>query len=131
MTNKKSCVIINKLIAAVVELADTRDLKSLGSNTVPVQVRSAAPAGSPRGQFRVSVFPGRELFSAHESHLFRTDNTQITQHCACAPFHGGTRFTRSLFTEGLICFRSRHFHQFCTSYTVPPSTGALVLYSQH
>ena len=29
--------------AAVVESADTRDLKSLGSNTVPVQVRSAAP----------------------------------------------------------------------------------------
>ena len=29
--------------AAVVELADTRDLKSRGSNPVPVQVRSAAP----------------------------------------------------------------------------------------
>ena len=27
----------------MVELADTRDLKSLGSNIVPVQVRSAAP----------------------------------------------------------------------------------------
>ena len=29
--------------AAVVELADTRDLKSLGSDTVPVRSRSAAP----------------------------------------------------------------------------------------
>ena len=29
--------------AAVVESADTRDLKSLGSDIVPVQVRSAAP----------------------------------------------------------------------------------------
>ena len=28
----------------MVELADTRDLKSLGSDTIPVQVRSAAPA---------------------------------------------------------------------------------------
>ena len=29
--------------ARVVELADTRDLKSLGSDTIPVQVRSRAP----------------------------------------------------------------------------------------
>ena len=32
------------LYAGVVELADTRDLKSLGLTTVPVQVRSAAPS---------------------------------------------------------------------------------------
>ena len=36
--------IINNIpYAGVVESADTRDLKSLGSNTVPVQVRSPAP----------------------------------------------------------------------------------------
>ena len=33
----------HKSYAAVVESADTRDLKSLDSNIVPVQVRSAAP----------------------------------------------------------------------------------------
>lgn len=37
------CCTMNKQFAAVVESADTRDLKSLGSNIVPVQVRSAAP----------------------------------------------------------------------------------------
>ena len=42
-----------KSIAAVVELADTRDLKSLGSNIVPVQVRSAAPAHKMRIRFAV------------------------------------------------------------------------------
>ena len=34
---------LRKRQAAVVELADARDLKSLGRNTVPVQARSAAP----------------------------------------------------------------------------------------
>ena len=38
-----------------------------------VQLLLPAPAGSPRGQFRVSVFLGRELFSAYESHLFNID----------------------------------------------------------
>ena len=33
----------SRLYAGVVELADTRDLKSLGSNTVPVRARSPAP----------------------------------------------------------------------------------------
>ena len=33
--------------AAVVELVDTRDLKSLGRETVPVRARSAAPHSHP------------------------------------------------------------------------------------
>ena len=33
------------MFAGVVELVDTRDLKSLGSDTVPVRVRSPAPSG--------------------------------------------------------------------------------------
>ena len=37
-----SPMVVYRSYAAVVELADTRDLKSLGSNIVPVQVRSAA-----------------------------------------------------------------------------------------
>lgn len=35
------------MFAGVVELVDTRDLKSLGSDTVPVQIRSAAPKKAP------------------------------------------------------------------------------------
>jgi len=50
-------------------------------------------AGSPRGQFRVSVFPGRELFSAHESHLFRTDNTA---QCLCPLPQGRLFYTHSI-----------------------------------
>ncbi len=33
-----------KILARVVELVDTRDLKSLASNSVPVQVRLRVPA---------------------------------------------------------------------------------------
>ena len=35
------------LYAAVAELVDARDLKSLGSNIVPVRPRSAAPTENP------------------------------------------------------------------------------------
>ncbi len=48
-TKKESAI---ESLAAVVESADTRDLKSLGSNTVPVQVRSAAPSISRSGAVR-------------------------------------------------------------------------------
>ncbi len=45
--------------AAVVELADTRDLKSLGSNIVPVQVWSAAPIWN---LSKPSIYVGLETF---------------------------------------------------------------------
>ena len=35
---------MSPISAGVVELVDTRDLKSLGSNTVPVRARSPAPS---------------------------------------------------------------------------------------
>ncbi len=46
LTDGQKLAMIGRVIfpyAAVVELADTRDLKSLGSNTIPVRARSAAP----------------------------------------------------------------------------------------
>lgn len=48
------------LYAGVVELADTRDLKSLSSNTVPVRARSPAPEFS-----RLRVEPG-EFFVTYQ-----------------------------------------------------------------
>ena len=41
--------------AAVVELADARDLKSLGVTTVPVQVRSVAPDENSLNFFKKNV----------------------------------------------------------------------------
>ena len=53
----------------MVKSADTRDLKSLGSNTVPVQIRSAAPGYDPcaplcRGAFRFLPLLQRQKWDA-------------------------------------------------------------------
>ena len=53
----------------MVKSADTRDLKSLGSNTVPVQIRSAAPGYGPcaplcRGAFRFLPLLQRQKWDA-------------------------------------------------------------------
>lgn len=53
--------------AAVVKSADTKDLKSFGSNSVPVQVRSAAPLSKSRLLF---VTVGFLHFSEKDKILF-------------------------------------------------------------
>ena len=52
------------IFAGVVELVDTRDLKSLGSDTVPVRARSPAPSGV----FYKSVYRGVEQLAARRAH---------------------------------------------------------------
>ncbi len=59
--------------AAVVELADTRDLKSRGSNPVPVQVRSAAPRRN--GLRSIPIFLCRKI-----SHMLRHSSSFAKRH---------------------------------------------------
>ena len=51
------------MFAGVVELVDTRDLKSLGSDTVPVRARSPAPSGIKGLKYR-----GVEQLAARRAH---------------------------------------------------------------
>ena len=51
------------IFAGVVELVDTRDLKSLGSDTVPVRARSPAPSGIKGLKYR-----GVEQLAARRAH---------------------------------------------------------------
>ena len=59
------CVVFYAMLmfAGVVELADTRDLKSLGSDTVPVRARSPAPSGIKGLKYR-----GVEQLAARRAH---------------------------------------------------------------
>ena len=63
--------------AAVVELADTRDLKSRGSNPVPVQVRSAAPRRN--GLRSIPIFLCRKI-----SHMLRHSSSFAKKHAQLA-----------------------------------------------
>ena len=59
------------MFAGVVELVDTRDLKSLGSDTVPVQVRLAAPGFIPRAYRELRFGEVRDFcLSAFSTPLF-------------------------------------------------------------
>ena len=47
------------MFAGVVELVDTRDLKSLGSDTVPVRARSPAPSRD--GKLNIAAWSSWQL----------------------------------------------------------------------
>ena len=63
--------------AAVVESADTRDLKSLGSNTVPVQVRSAAPFYT-EGKFNIAEWSSPVARRAHNPKVVGSNPASAT-----------------------------------------------------
>ena len=52
------------IFAGVVELVDTRDLKSLGSDTVPVRARPPAPSGA----MQSPIYRGVEQLAARRAH---------------------------------------------------------------
>ena len=79
------------LYAAVVKLADTRDLKSLGSNTVPVQVRSAAPKNL--------VFRKRDFLSIAKAMVYHPPKG-VYHYAAGVDF----------ITEGVTRFRNDDIH---------------------
>ena len=51
-------------VALVVELVDTRDLKSLGVRAVPVQVRPGAPSQSLLKRFKIRKAPWQSGYAA-------------------------------------------------------------------
>ena len=55
---------MSPIFAGVVELVDTGDLKSPGSDTVPVRVRSPAP----HGEKRTTKYRGVEQLVARRAH---------------------------------------------------------------
>ena len=72
------------MFAGVVELVDTRDLKSLGSDTVPVRVRSPAPSGISQ------IYRGVEQLAARRAH-----NPEVVGSSPAAATRKSTRFSEN------------------------------------
>ena len=90
--------------AAVVELADTRDLKSLGSNTVPVRVRPAAPWGACTFHLSLNDKSERRL-TVGQTTLYRGCSVMVnTPHLGC----GVAVRVRHLLPYGAIDKRLSH-----------------------
>ena len=102
----------NKSLADVVEQADTRDLKSLGGDFVPVQIRSSAPV---RGWLCGRKKHRRTQPSAFLRHAFATPlECRCSRQFEFVTFAWLTIPSRTRYAP----YKSGHRHQFAAGYAV-------------